>query len=107
MLVAVVDTNVLVGGVLAGAGPSPNGRILDAMAAESLHFVLSDLLLAECRQVLLRHSVIRSTFCKPQGHIGASRVLWIGTPRRAGLYGRDREGPPGLHLGDASWTVQR
>ena len=57
MLVAVVDTNVLVGGVLAGAGPSPNGRILDAIATGSLHFVLSDVLLAEYRQVLLRLAI--------------------------------------------------
>ena len=57
MLVAVVDTNVFVSGVLAGAGPSPTGRILDAMAVVPLHFVLSDLVLAEYRQVLLRPAV--------------------------------------------------
>lgn len=58
-LLAVVDTNVVVSGVLAGAGPSPNGRILDAMAAGRLRFVLSEALLAEYRQVLLRPAIAR------------------------------------------------
>jgi uncharacterized protein len=57
MLVAVIDTNVVVSGVLAGAGPSANGRILDAMLAGSLRFVISEVLLAEYRQVLLRPAI--------------------------------------------------
>jgi len=59
MLLAVIDTNVIVSGVLAGAGPSPKGRILDAMVAGRLRFVLSDALLAEYRQVLLRSAIAR------------------------------------------------
>lgn len=59
MLLAVIDTNVVVSGVLAGAGASPNGRILDAMAAGRLRFVLSNILLAEYRQVLLRPAIAR------------------------------------------------
>lgn len=59
MVLAVIDTNVIVSGVLAGAGPSPNGRILDAMVAGRLRFVLSDALLAEYRQVLLRPAIAR------------------------------------------------
>jgi len=58
-LLAVIDTNVVVSGVLAGAGASPNGRILDAMAAGRLRFVLSEVLLAEYRQVLLRPAIAR------------------------------------------------
>ncbi len=59
MLLVVIDTNVVVSGVLAGAGPSPNGRLLDAMAAGRLRFVLADVLLAEYRQVLLRPAIAR------------------------------------------------
>jgi predicted nucleic acid-binding protein len=59
MLIAVIDTNVVVSGVLAGAGPSPNGRIVDAMATGRLRFVLSEALLAEYRRVLLRPAIAR------------------------------------------------
>ncbi|MBU2601063.1 MAG: PIN domain-containing protein [Actinobacteria bacterium] len=58
-LLAVIDTNVVVSGVLAGAGPSPNGRILDAMVAGRLRLVLSEVLLAEYRRVLLRPAIAR------------------------------------------------
>jgi predicted nucleic acid-binding protein len=57
-LVAVVDTNVVVSGVLAAAKSSPTARILDAMIAGTLHFLLSDDLLAEYRAVLLRPVVV-------------------------------------------------
>jgi predicted nucleic acid-binding protein len=59
MLIAVIDTNVVVSGVLAGTGPSPNGRILDALAAGRLRFILSAALLTEYRQVLLRPAIAR------------------------------------------------
>jgi len=57
-LVAVVDTNVVVSGVLASAPDSPTARILDAMTAGTLHFILSGELLAEYRAVLLRPVVV-------------------------------------------------
>lgn len=57
MLLAVIDTNVVVSGVLAGVGSSPNARILDAMMAGRFRFVLSEALLAEYRQVLLRPGI--------------------------------------------------
>jgi uncharacterized protein len=56
-LVALVDTNVVVSGVLAVADDAPTARIVDAMLAGSLHVVLSDDLLAEYRAVLLRPGV--------------------------------------------------
>jgi len=56
--VALVDTNVVVSGVLAGEGPSSSARILDAMLAGTLHFILSDELLAEYRAVLLRPAIV-------------------------------------------------
>jgi len=57
-LVALVDTNVVVSGVLAAAEDSPTARILEAMAAGTLHFILSDDLLAKYRAVLLRPAVV-------------------------------------------------
>ena len=57
MLLAVVDTNVLVSGLLAGSEVSPNRRIVDAMLAGTLRFVLSDELLVEYRRVLLRPAI--------------------------------------------------
>jgi predicted nucleic acid-binding protein len=57
MLVALVDTNVVVSGVLSGDGESATGGILDAMLAGTLRFVLSEALLAEYRRVLLRPSI--------------------------------------------------
>lgn len=58
-LVAVIDTNVVVSGMLVGAGASPNDRILDAMVAGRVRFVLSEVLLAEYRRVLLRPAIAR------------------------------------------------
>ncbi|MHB1345082.1 MAG: PIN domain-containing protein [Thermoleophilia bacterium] len=57
MLVALVDTGVVVSGVLSGDTESATVRILDAMLAGTLRFVLSEALLAEYRQVLLRPSI--------------------------------------------------
>jgi predicted nucleic acid-binding protein len=57
ILQALVDTNVVVSGVLAIEETSANSRILDAMLAGTLRFVLSDALLAEYREVLLRPAI--------------------------------------------------
>jgi uncharacterized protein len=56
-LLAVVDTNVLVSGLLTGAAKSPNRRIVDALLAGTLRFVLSEALLVEYRRVLLRPAI--------------------------------------------------
>lgn len=50
----VVDTNVVVAGLLTSEPAAPTARLLDAMLAGRLPFVLSLELLAEYRQVLLR-----------------------------------------------------
>jgi len=57
MLLAVVDTNVLVSGLLAGNKKSPNRRMLDAMLSGRLRHVLSDALLVEYRRVLVRPAI--------------------------------------------------
>lgn len=59
MLLAIIDTNVVVSGMLVGVGPSPNRRIVDAMLAGELRFVLSEALLAEYRRVLLRPAIVQ------------------------------------------------
>ena len=51
---AIVDTNVVVAGLLTVHDASPVARILDAMLGAALPFVVSEALLAEYRAVLVR-----------------------------------------------------
>ncbi|MBS0443765.1 MAG: putative toxin-antitoxin system toxin component, PIN family [Proteobacteria bacterium] len=51
---AIVDTNVVVAGLLTGNAASPVARILDSMLAAAFPFVVSEALLAEYRTVLVR-----------------------------------------------------
>jgi predicted nucleic acid-binding protein len=55
---AVIDTNVVVSGLLSAPADSPTGRIVDAMLAATVPFVLSEALLAEYREVLLRPAIM-------------------------------------------------
>lgn len=50
----IVDTNVIVAGLLTAQDSSPVVRILDGMLAAAFPFVLSEALLAEYRAVLVR-----------------------------------------------------
>lgn len=50
----VVDTNVVVAGLLTAEAASPTALVLDAMLAGRFVYLLSEHLLAECRAVLLR-----------------------------------------------------
>lgn len=50
----IVDTHVVVAGLLTGNATSPVARILDGMLAAAFPFVLSEALLAEYRDVLVR-----------------------------------------------------
>jgi len=50
----IVDTNVVVAGLLTGNATSPVARILDGMLAAAFPFVISEALLAEYRAVLIR-----------------------------------------------------
>jgi len=50
----IIDTNVLVAGLLTGNASSPVARILDGMLAAAFPFVVSEALLAEYRAVLVR-----------------------------------------------------
>lgn len=56
---AVVDTNVVVAGMLTADKGAPTARILDGMLAGSIPFLLSVELLAEYRAVLLRPAIQR------------------------------------------------
>ena len=50
----IVDTNVVMAGLLTGNAASPVARILDGMLAAAFPFVVSEALLAEYRTVLVR-----------------------------------------------------
>jgi putative PIN family toxin of toxin-antitoxin system len=54
---AVIDTNVVVSGLLTRLSASPTVRILDGMLSGRFHFLLSLELLAEYREVLLRPKI--------------------------------------------------
>jgi putative PIN family toxin of toxin-antitoxin system len=54
---AVIDTNVVVAGLLTGNAESPTARILDGMREAAFRFLLSTALLAEYREVLLRKKI--------------------------------------------------
>lgn len=55
--VVVVDTNVLVAGLLTADASSPTARVLDGMISARFEFLLSETLLAEYRRVLLRPAI--------------------------------------------------
>ncbi|MGH7307600.1 MAG: putative toxin-antitoxin system toxin component, PIN family [Candidatus Rokuibacteriota bacterium] len=57
--VAVIDTNVIVSGLIGGERESPTALILDAMLEGRFTYLLSLDLLAEYRQVLLRPAIRR------------------------------------------------
>lgn len=56
---AVIDTNVVVSGLITSAAGAPTARILDAMLEGRFLFLLSSELLAEYRRVLLRPALRR------------------------------------------------
>ena len=55
----IVDTNVVVAGLLSARETSPVARILDGMLAATFPFVVSEALLAEYRTVLVRPKLRR------------------------------------------------
>jgi putative PIN family toxin of toxin-antitoxin system len=55
--IVVVDTNVVVSGLLTSDERAPTARLLDAMLSGELRFLLSVDLLAEYREVLLRPAI--------------------------------------------------
>ena len=57
--VFIIDTNVVVAGLLTSHAHSPLARILDGMLRASFRFALSEALLAEYRGVLLRPKLSR------------------------------------------------
>jgi putative PIN family toxin of toxin-antitoxin system len=56
---AVIDTNVVVSGILTGRPESPTARILDGMLTGRFGFLISVALLAEYREVLRRPKITR------------------------------------------------
>jgi putative PIN family toxin of toxin-antitoxin system len=56
-VIAIVDTNVVVSGLLTSEADAPTGRILDGMLERRFNFLLSRDLLIEYRSVLLRPKI--------------------------------------------------
>jgi len=54
---AIIDTNVVVAGLITSDGEAPTARVLDGMVGGRFPFVLSVALLAEYRGVLLRDRI--------------------------------------------------
>lgn len=63
----IVDTNVVVAGLLSARAGSPVVRVLDGMLAASFPFVVSEPLLAEYRVVLRRPSLRKAHGLTPDG----------------------------------------
>jgi predicted nucleic acid-binding protein len=55
----IIDTNVVVAGLLTSHADSPVARILDGMLAAAFPFVLSEALLSEYRAVLVRPHLVK------------------------------------------------
>ena len=55
----IIDTNVVVSGLITAHADSPVARILDGMLSAAFPFVVSEALLAEYRAVLLRPKLIK------------------------------------------------
>ena len=54
---AIIDTNVVIAGLLTGNVDSPTAKILDGMRKGAFPFLISTALLAEYREVLLRKKI--------------------------------------------------
>jgi putative PIN family toxin of toxin-antitoxin system len=55
----IIDTNVVVSGLITGNAASPPARILDAMLTDQARCVVSEELVSEYRAVLLRPAIAR------------------------------------------------
>lgn len=63
--IAVVDTNVVVAGIITGHAGSPVAHIVDAMLAARFSFAVSEALLAEYRDVLARPAIFKRSRLTP------------------------------------------
>jgi putative PIN family toxin of toxin-antitoxin system len=104
----VVDTNVVVAGLLTVHEASPVARILDGMLAATFPFVVSEALLAEYRTVLVRpvlrklhgltvaeveailtdlaqHAIVLAPVCTPPAPDPGDQLLWELLAARADL----------------------
>ncbi|MGH8224574.1 MAG: putative toxin-antitoxin system toxin component, PIN family [Gammaproteobacteria bacterium] len=68
MSAVIIDTNVIVAGLLTARNDSPVARILDGMLAAAFPFVVSEALLAEYRAVLDR-PVLRKVHALSMGEV--------------------------------------
>jgi len=100
----IVDTNVVVGALLSGEAGSSTRRVLDAMLAGRLRFVVSLDLLAEYREVLLRPSIVAchgltETEVDEVLRLLALKATLSETPPYEGLLDDVVSDPGNVHLG--------
>jgi putative PIN family toxin of toxin-antitoxin system len=93
--VVVVDTNVLVSGLLAGEPNATVRHIVDAMLAGQFPFLLSEALLREYRQVLLRPHLQRL-----HGLTEAETDIVLTELTANGLWREPGDAPPAPDPGD-------
>ncbi|KAI5912303.1 putative toxin-antitoxin system toxin component, PIN family [Azoarcus sp. PA01] len=80
----IIDTNVLVAGLISGEPTSPTARILDAMLDGGLLYVLSPAVLTEYRAVLLRPRLRRAHGLAEAMYVKAHLTSKIGDIIRTG-----------------------
>ena len=92
---AVIDTNVLVAGLLTKDAASPTARVLDGMRRGAFPFLLSESLVAEYRQVLLRpkirarHGLATRDIDRLLTEIATHGIVREPTPRRGAPDAKD------------------
>lgn len=93
----IIDTNIVVSGIIASDARSPVAVILDRMLGANLRFALCEELVAEYRQVLLR-SRIQRVHGLNEGDVDRVLELLIGNAVVRDIAGRTENAPdPGDH----------
>jgi putative PIN family toxin of toxin-antitoxin system len=96
---AVIDTNVVVSGMLTNERDAPTRRILDAMLAGTITYLLSVSLLAEYRIVLLRPAIQeRHKLTEHQIDIILEALAANGVVREPEIEGVDCPDPADAHV---------
>jgi putative PIN family toxin of toxin-antitoxin system len=98
---AIVDTHVVVAGLLSSQADAPTAQILDGMLAAAFIYVVSNPLLAEYREVLCRpklrklHGLSSSEIETVLTELALHAIVWSATPARSVLSAPD---PGDQHL---------
>lgn len=83
---AVIDTNVVVTGLITADAGSPTARILDGMRRGGFPSLLSDQLLAEYREVLLRAKIRKLHGLPKSALVTGDRALAKSPPPKSAVF---------------------